>query len=359
MKGRVLFVGPLPPPIGGVSSHVARLSSFLNANGVSCVVLDMYADCKKVIIPGVVHKICPIKGRFLSLIWLFFYMQRGENNIVHIHFSRIIGRVLICALIPKKRSRRLILTLHDGDQATVFLNASWLLRLLAVSALSRMDLVVALSNEQYIFYQSLGVPVDRLVRWEVALPLTITPDTGLVPVELGELFPVEAGGEETILMTSGYPEDSYGYEECVELLDRLSERIPCKLIVSLYGSGRDSVYERKLRIALLQHPNVILVGPLPAAGFLALLAKASAYLRPSKIDSYGLAITDALNMGTPCLASDVCKRDPRCQTFSVGDRDAFIRQASDLVEQGRKLRSKKAYGQIDSANFDVIKKCYK
>ena len=129
--------------------------------------------------------------------------------------------------------------------------------------------------------------------------------------------------------------------------------------MSLYGKGSHRSYEEKLRIKLSQHPKVILLGPLPAEGFLALLAKASVYLRPSTIDSYGLVITDAINVGTPCLASDVCARDPRCEIFPVGDKDAFMRQATDLVEQGRNLRTRKTINWPDPSRLEVILKCYR
>jgi glycosyltransferase involved in cell wall biosynthesis len=355
----VLLVGPLSPPIGGVSSHVERLAAVLATNGIQCTVLDMYADDKKITVPGVSHKVCSMKGKVLPIIWLFFHMGLERCDAVHIHFSRSVGWFSIASVLLIKRRRRVILTLHHGDQAAVFRKSVWPIRVLAVGALRRMDKIVVLSSEQALFYQSVGVPTDRLVRWEVALPLNVTPDQALMPPEVQKLRPIEAGGEETILMTSGYPETYYGYEECVELLDRLSKYMPCKLVISLYGTGTDRVYEHKLRTVLLHHPNVVLVGPMPSAGFLALLAKASVYLRPSKVDSYGLAITDALNVGTPCLASDVCNRDPRCETFPTGNKEAFMRQALKVVTRGRTLRVRPKLDQVDVAHFDYIEKCYR
>jgi hypothetical protein len=54
-----------------------------------------------------------------------------------------------------------------------------------------------------------------------------------------------------------------------------------------------------------------------------LLAKASLYVRPTRKDSYGLAVADAAALGTPVAASDICPRDPRARLFPTGSKMGF------------------------------------
>ncbi len=356
-RGKIVIVGGLPPPIGGVTSHISRLAKLLAANGFCCTIIDLYPSENKVIIEGVDHLVCPVKGFYREILWFLCALGKVEGDIVHFHFSRIVGRFL-CSLLLIKHNRRLILTLHHGDQLTVMNNAFWPLRLLTKVALRRMDRIVALSNEQQIFYRKLGVAPDRIIRWHTSIPIGLKPDPSLLPAEVLELFPTDTTEEDVMLMTSGYPTQSYGYEACVELLDHLSDEISCRLVVILYGIGSDPLYEKELRRKLLKHPKVILLGPLPAEGFLALLSKVSLYLRPSTVDSYGLAIQDALDMGTPCLASDVCSRDPRCKIFPAGDKEAFIRKATSLIKRCRVFSKEDAREQNSQVYLEMILKCY-
>lgn len=357
-KKHIIIVGPIPPPIGGVTSHIARLAAFLVAHGFRCTVVDKHPSDSKMSIRGVEHIVFSGGGNFRVMLWLLLVIGLGGGNIVHLHFSRSVG-LLLFSLFMIKRRRRIILTLHHGDQFAIMKNAIWPLRLLTRIALRRMDKVVALSYEQEFFYRSLGVPVDCIERWPTAIPIGLKPDLSLLPPKIRELLSTMAGREEKILMTSGYPSQFYGYELCVELLDQLSAEIQCNLIICLYGQGPDPDYEKNLRIKLSQHPKIYLLGPLPAEGFLALLSKADLYLRPSTVDSFGLAITDALDMGTPCIASDVCTRDSRCEIFPSGDNDKFIRQAIDLIKKGKISHKKETVDKDDQKNLDLILKCYK
>lgn len=330
----VLLVGPLPPPIGGVSSHVHRLARLLADNGVECTVLDAYPAVGKTSPPGVSHVRLSGRARWVRLS-LAVRRSTRSDCVIHLHFSRVVGRLLLVALLCVRRRGVFYLTLHDGDQAKSWQQASALGRLAARVALSRMSKVIALSGEQLSFYRSLGLPEGRLDRWADAIPIGASADASLLPPEVRDITAVEDGGERSVLVTSGYPSDAYGYELCLDLLDRVSERFEARLVVCLYGKGSDPSYEQDLRARLAAHPRVVLVGPMPAEAFVALLASASVYLRPSREDSYGLAVSDALDAGTPCLASDICARDERAELFPTGDREAFLAEGVMMVERGR------------------------
>ncbi len=357
-KPGIIFVGPLAPPIGGVSSHVAGLAGLLSTNGFPCTILDGYsATQQKYIIPNVEHFVFRNPLRFFKIQWFLYSEKSNSGESIHLHFSQIIGHALIFAFFFK-RGRKLFLTLHDGDQAGRYQRATWPLRLLARLMLRRMDKIVALSRKQEKFYISMGVSKRKVERWETTVTLPVVSDSTLLPSDIRALKPIEDGGEETILVTSGYPNESYGIDDCLELLDRVGAHYPCRLIVCLYGVSSQPAYEQKLRARLIAHPRVHLVDTLPAPGFFALLSKASLYLRPSRIDSYGLAITEALNLGIPSLASDVCGRDSRCTLFPTGDMKQFVEKAIEMIETGQKSRKRDDVGRISDQKFQNIVALY-
>lgn len=331
----VILVGPFPPPIGGVSSHVLRLSSLLVKGGHKCTVLDMYSQSSKAVPADVVHCVCKYRNPFLVLFWLLCILWRMPGDIVHFHFSRIVGWFPFVAALMSKRGRKLLLTLHHGNQSRLVENISMPYKSLIGYSLSRVDLIVALSPDQESFYKGFGIPNENLIRLSSNIPNRVSPNAALLPEYLSS---IKVSANEAIIVTSGYPSPDYGYESSIKLLDYINELIPCRLVVSLYGKAANTAYEIELRHKLLAHPKVIVVSPLPMPGFLALLQKADLYVRPSMVDSYGLAITDALDLGVQCLASDICVRDPRCKTYPAGDTDAFIEKACEMLQASRKSR---------------------
>lgn len=350
----VVLAGPIPPPVGGIQTHVAQLARAISTHGFECIVVDPSRSRGKERIPNVRHLMSWWNNSALSLLWLYSCLTVVSADVIHLHFSLVTGKFSIPALLLAKRGRKLVLTLHHGDQAGVLRRAGRLRQALAVVALRRVDQIVALSDEQVAFYNSLGL--KRVTRWtgpfeEGRLPANH--DLSGYP-QLSNLQTVEDGGDITVLTTSGGPSSLYRYEACIEVLETLSTRMNCKLVVCLYGKGLDPHYERSLREALTRHPDIILVGPLSRDEFRTLLARSSVYLRPSTVDSYGLAISEALDVGTPCIASDVCARDPRCRVFPVDDREEFARMVMQVADAGRRSRRRMAIDPVSSGRTDIL-----
>lgn len=331
----VVLVGAIPPPIGGVASHVHRLAQFLASNGTQCTVLDPYPAQWKVATPGVHHVRFDGRTRWLRLALHLHKITRHSDAVLHLHFSRLVGRFAALAILCSRRGQTVFLTVHNGDQASAWRDSSILRRQLARLGLRRVSKIMAISSEQVEFFKAIGVSAARVRMWPGVVPACEPADPSVLPAEVSGIRAIEDGGSESVLITSGYPRESYGYELCIELLDRLCRRIDARLVVCLYGEASDSSYEQGLRRRLDEHPRIVVLGPIPFEGFIALLARCSVYLRPSTEDSYGLAVTEALDVGTPCLASDICRRDPRAETYPTANTEAFLAKAAAIVERGR------------------------
>ena len=61
-----------------------------------------------------------------------------------------------------------------------------------------------------------------------------------------------------------------------------------------------------------------------------LLKYATVFIRPTLSDSYGISIAEALYVGTPAVASDVCKRPVGTILYKAGD-------VVDLSEKVRRI----------------------
>ena len=359
-NGRVLIVGPLPPPIGGVSSHIAGLANLLVSNSLNCTVIDSYpAKGDKIKIEGITHTTCGGHFRYLKVISVLCRTNKRKNEVIHFHFSSIIGKILPLSLLLPKFKRKFFLTVHHGNQTQIFNESNWLLKLLAKLVLGRMDMVFALSQAQLEFFLSIGIPQKKILLWRVPALLPIVSNEELLPKSIHNLHPVENGGPLSILLTSGYSNEHYQFEDCLKLLNKASALFPCCLIVCFYGISQNKKYEEQLRNKLSQYSNVFIVEALPPSGFHALLSRASIYLRPSKVDSYGLAITEALNLDIPCVASDICERDDRCITYPLGDYEKFEQKSLNILTLGRQLKYRQSIEALQTDGLKVIIDCYK
>lgn len=358
MKKKITIVGPLPFPVGGVSSHVFRLSSLLSTEGIDCTVLDFYSEEIKNVPKNIKYYSCKYNNKFLRFLWLFFAITFIRSDVVHLHFSTSTGFFAFISAFSPKFSKIFYVTLHHGDLLTKFKSSNFFIQMLSRIALKRMDKIIALSRNQELFYENILASTAKIDRWLSIIPCGLKANENLVPQSIREIKSIQNGGKEVLIMTSGYPSESYRYELCVDLLNYISEELSCILIICLYGKASDPIYDIKLRKFLLNNENVIVVGEMEPDGFLALLKKADLYVRPSCIDSYGLAITDALDLGTPCLASDICNRDPRCELFPVCDEQLFFLKAKNIINKSVS-HSGNCIDDFDTSNLkDKIVRCY-
>jgi len=329
-NSNIIFVGPLPAPVGGVATHISGLLDHLLHVQSKCVVLDAYPDEMKCVGVGFKHIIFSGRFRFIKILLALCFMKIGHNDIIHLHFSKIVGNFLVFLFLIK-RGRSLFVTLHNGDQHSHYWQSSWLLRATCRLTLNKMDKVVALSNSQRMFYRSIGVSASKIEFFDKAIIPEMKLNNALLPKEIQEL---QYDPTRSIFITSGYPNISYGYDDSIDLMGKLAIKFKCLLIICLYGKAEDEAYEKKLRLKCRDDKNIILINSLSGPGFASLLSVGHIYLRPSSIDSFGLAISEALNLGLGCIASDVCERDSRCVTFPVGNRNIFLEKTTAMIEKG-------------------------
>ena len=100
-------------------------------------------------------------------------------------------------------------------------------------------------------------------------------------------------------------------------------------MIVVYGDS-DLDYEKKIRSHNFK--NLQIINELSQIDFLALLANSDLYIRPNFIDSYGIAVADAISFSVPAIASDVCERASGSTLFKCGDLDDFLSKIEESLE---------------------------
>lgn len=322
----LLLVGPYPPPLGGVSSHVRRVAAEARAAGYRLGVIDHFGG--RDVAPPVVASLRRHPGRYL------LELSRWRARVVHYHHAGRTSILISAALARKTRpGTRWLITVHNhsltprrrlGLQSPLI---RW--------ALNQFDDIIAVSPEVQL----------GLARHVPGRPIAIIPafcgiaDAGTTPLSDETRRFVRSDGVTVIV--SAYRVrpfrdggDLYGLGFAARVFEPLAAEMgDLKLAVFLAHRAHTRVARRYLsdsyRRLQEEYPGRIhlAVGePLVQA-----LRPGTIYLRPTQTDGDAVSVREALALGVPVLASDVARRPEGVRVLPLADRSRWVEAVRDTV----------------------------
>jgi len=294
-KPSVLLIGGLPRPSGGVTVFLGRLVNQIGSE-VDFHVLDIHAGEKEPTLAKSL-KVAP-RHRLLKQLWLVWHICLFRGEIVHFNYSRCHALVAL-ALLPKL-GRRFFVTLHNGSQMPIYDAMGKMVRQLVAKGASKIDCAFSLCNDHAILYKKLGLKESRIVhtKSQIAAPNTVAAFIDERHTRLRER-------NQYIVVSSGHVDRSYNFEFLVRFVN---EHHDCAGLLFFYGDNMDKGYLNELQRQMTDPDRFAIYYHQTEAVFLAALASANAYLRPTRVDSWGIAVADAIALGTPAIASHICER---------------------------------------------------
>ncbi|NMO16705.1 glycosyltransferase family 4 protein [Pyxidicoccus fallax] len=321
---KVLLVGDYPPPYGGVAIHVQQLHGYLRGCGVEARVLDIGKGGRPA--PDVLPMRSPTHfglrlAGFLSSGWTVHVHTSGNNPKSWVLAGMVGG-------MPGLRASRVI-TLHSGLLPD-YLAASGARRNFARVALAGYARVVAVSGAVRDALLSCGVPEEKVVVLPAFCASQVRP--GPVPA----VVDAARARRKPLLAMAHHPSPVYGRKLAFRALRRLAEANP-HVGLALFGPGTDS--EEFLRDVRDLHVagNLEVLGELEHSAALGLIARSDAFLRPTTHDGDSISVREALALGVPCVASDVCARPEGTRVFAAGDAEDLARAVTEAVAAGPSL----------------------
>lgn len=320
---RVLLVGDWPPPYGGLSVHVQQLQGYLSGQGIEARVLDIGKGGH--VAPGVE----PVRTPGQLLQRLRGFVEAGW--LVHLHTSGNNRKSwLLAAAVgaPWPAGPRLI-TLHSG------LLPEWVGGLAARRVGARVALagygrVVAVSEPVRAALARCGVPAERLRVCPAWLGSQVRP--GPVPERV-----VQARARHwPLLAMAHHPSPVYGRRLMFRALWRLAEEWPA-VGLAVFGQGMGSEpFWREAREEGVEG-RVEDCGELGHPEALGLLGSCDVFVRPTTHDGDSLSVREALALGVPCVASDVCARPEGTYVFRSGQVEELVAKVREALA-GRRAR---------------------
>ncbi|MCY1014380.1 glycosyltransferase family 4 protein [Pyxidicoccus sp. MSG2] len=318
---KVLLVGDYPPPYGGVAIHVQQLHGYLRGCGVEAKVLDIGKGGRPA--PDVIPTRSPASfalrlAGFISSGWTVHVHTSGNNPKSWVLAGMVGG-------LPGFRSARII-TLHSGLLPD-YLAASGARRNFARVALAGYARVVAVSNAVKDAIVACGVPEEKVVVHPAFLSSQVRPGTVPAVVEAAR------ARRKPLLAMAHHPSPVYGRKLAFRALKLLAKERP-DVGLALFGPGTDS--EEFIRDARESGVagNLEVLGELEHSAALGLMARSDAFLRPTTHDGDSISVREALALGVPCVASDVCVRPEGTRVFATEDAQDLARAVREAVTAG-------------------------
>jgi glycosyltransferase involved in cell wall biosynthesis len=314
---KIAIIGSYPPPYGGISIHVQRLYALLKHDGHDVFVF------KNITAPR----------------WLI--AARGKwfkYDVVHFHDASVKGRILIGLL--GALGLNVVLTIHGDSLKNQLAYSGWLKRSLLTFSLQHIGHIVGVKAEIRDIVLSLGVKPSQVSVINAYLP-PILEKEDLIPrniVEFAELHThlIVANGFGVIPLSK--ETDLYGIEMTMALCARLVKNYPrlgCLFFLAQIGDQKryDDLTVKISRLGLNDHFRFIIGESLVPP-----LKQATIFVRPTFQDGYGVSVTEALYLGVPALASDVCEREKGAIIFKCGDADDFYWRTRQILDNDETIK---------------------
>src|SRR6266496_1465587 len=309
---RVLQLGPYPPPYGGVQTNLVAIRSFLLQRGVPCAVINV-THHRKPEADEVYYPSGPAE--------LLKLLARLRYDIIHQHFGgmltkRILALSLACTLQRRAKS---LMTFHSGGFPSTPEGQTLGPHSFAGMVLRRFDGLIAVNDEIMRFFQKMRV---RPGRARVISPYAFLPDDeapNSFPEHLSNFF----AAHDPVLISAGQLEPEYDLALQIDALPKLRENFPAAGLV-LLGSGS---IEKDLRAQIAGRncaAHILLAGDVSHGAAIEAMARSRILLRTTWYDGDAISVREAMQVGTPVIASDNAMRPAGVRLIPKSDVAALL-----------------------------------
>lgn len=317
----IALLGPIPPPLGGVSTHVLREAALLGRQG-HAVSLLRYTGLTQADRLGRVAQAARQWLRATARLSL------GRHDVVHVHYATSAALISLLPQLASTRGR-LVITLHAVRVLDDLDRLRPPARRLLCRALQRADQWICVRQEIADGLAQRGVSgVPVCIKPAFLPPAPEEADAARLPAAVRQALAADEAAARPIASAAAYylgpgygQEDLYGVEHLVASLAVAESRLERPWSLHVLVSNRpgdapqNAALQRVERMAagLKRARTTVHFG----APLVPVLAASRAFVRPSRQDGDSVAVREAQALGVPVLASDLVPRPAGVRLFRL------------------------------------------
>jgi glycosyltransferase involved in cell wall biosynthesis len=332
---RILEVTSYPPPRAGWGIRVEFLKKRLDAEGHSCVVLNIGTSRA---IPSSEYEMV-LGGRdFIEKVWR--YARRGYTVHAHANGDAIKGLLLalLAQLIGLASGRRPILTFHAGVIQRFFpLERSWRHAPLFWLLFALPGRIICNSAAVKAKIQDYGASGNKIVPIAAFSKQYMEYAPAPLPTHLEEFF-------------AKYPHVVFTYVRMrplfypLTMVDGMAELVKRRpdvglAVCGMSGHTDEGVWEA-VETRIHEHglePHLCLIEDLDHDAFLTALTRSSLYLRTPITDGVASSVLESLALGIPVVACENGTRPKGVLTYTADDASGMAARMEHVIANRRQV----------------------
>ena len=324
----------VPPPYGGISIYVKRLTERLNKDGyITGAYYTKYNN-------NLNYKNSPLFHEFqwlnpINFLFRFSKLIQETRNykIVHSHFG--LGGMVFLWGLSFFCNKKIVVTIHNSWSDNYYKNTSFINRFFLKQNVKRDFTWIAVSEEARRKMEELPVKFNYIS----VIPAFIKDDTQFNESEILDASLINfLKKKKKVILFYGHAfitkdGDVYGYKRALEMFDILMQNYTYKVCL-IMCIGENNIEEINKLKYFAEQKNINddiywQIGPINEMN--AIWQHTDIYIIPTNSDGDSVAIREALGLGIKVVASDVCKRPEGTCTYSFDDKEDFAQKVLDCL----------------------------
>jgi glycosyltransferase involved in cell wall biosynthesis len=323
-KEKVIIVGTYPPPIGGVSMHIQRLSQYLDKAGLNHICIDIsgFVDKRK--------NLSHVLQRSWKRALLYLFLCKG-SRIIHFHnFS--LKNIFFYFLLSLRHT--VILSFHNERFLDVFPRHRGILSKISILMMNSISYIVVDNNECVTLAGTIIKKRNKIIM----IPEFIPPSE--VRSIKNRTISEFRKKHQYLLSSNAFQisfyndQDLYGLDILVKLIGKLvnESKMDVGLVFLLPNIG-DEQYLNYIN-EQINHLNIneyFLIVTEPVFEATALWKMSEAVIRATNTDGNSLTVVEALSLCVPVIASDCTERPEGVVLFKTRDIDDLYKKVTQVL----------------------------
>ncbi len=286
---RLVLLGPVPPPYGGVQTHMMALRERALARGMDVHVLNLTRH-RTADLPNVLHPQSPWE--------LLRHVRALRPDVLHLHAGGVLSNRIVALLgaLTVIAKAPVHFTFHSGGFPTSAAGRKLSSTTVTAIILRRLARVIGVNAELTDFFERLGVSTQRVSMLRPDSPIVV--DRSSASNALQDF----ARRASPFLLSVGGMEPVYQVSQQIRAMNEIAKRWP-GVGMLIVGSGSELAARQAEAAASPNAQQLLLPGDVPHVGVLALMSVADAVLRPTAYDGDAISVREALQLGRSVVAT--------------------------------------------------------